>query len=182
MSKVDRQTTLAELAALISQALERAGIIGTLSGGGAVSLYSENEYESFDLDFVSSGSSHVIAEAIAPLGFRFETGTREFRSPDTDYYAEFPPGPLAFGESIVSDRDASTIITEFGPIRIVTPTQSVMDRLAAYVAWNDNQALDQAVMVASRQTVEWSALREWCGREGVDVALIDRLMKRAGQR
>ena len=54
MGTIRGQTTLRELAALISQALERAGITAALSGGAAVSLYTQNEYESYDLDFVSS--------------------------------------------------------------------------------------------------------------------------------
>ena len=36
MSRISAKTTLVELAALVSQALEHAGIIATLSGGAAV--------------------------------------------------------------------------------------------------------------------------------------------------
>jgi hypothetical protein len=76
MGVVNRHTSLGELAALVSQALEKAGISATLSGGAAVSLYTANEYESFDLDFVSSERNNVIARAIAPLGSRLDPGTR----------------------------------------------------------------------------------------------------------
>jgi hypothetical protein len=164
-----------DLAAIVSQALERAGISATLSGGAAVSIYSDNEYESRDLDFVTSERKSVIASAIEPLGFRFEPGTRAFDHPDTDYYVEFPPGPLGFGETVVSDEDAATLQTRFGPLKIVTPTQSVMDRLSAYVAWTDNQALDQATMIARRQPLDWIALREWSEREGVRSDVIEKL-------
>jgi len=180
MSAVNRQTSPEELAALISQALQRAGISATLSGGAAVSLYSHNEYQSRDLDFVTSERNAAIAAAIAPLGFQHEAGSREFNHPDTDYYVEFPPGPLAFGETVVADEDAVTIETKFGPLRIVTPTQCVMDRLAAYVAWNDNQAFAQAVMIASRQALDWPALLEWSEREGVGPTVIEKLRERAG--
>ena len=44
-------TKAVELAALVSQALEAAGIKATLSGGGAVSVYTDNKYKSRDLDF-----------------------------------------------------------------------------------------------------------------------------------
>jgi hypothetical protein len=181
MSAINRQTSLEELAVMVSQALERAGITATLSGGGAVSIYSENEYVSNDLDFVTSERNAIIAEAIAPLGFRFEAGTREFSHPDTDFFVEFPPGPLAFGETVVSDDDAATIQTRFGPLRVVTPTQSVMDRLSAYAAWNDNQALDQATMIVTRQPVDWPALYAWGEREGMVLNVIDRLKAHAGR-
>lgn len=175
MGTVNRDTSLKELAALISQALENADISATLSGGSAVSLYSHNEYASYDLDFVTSERNSAIATAIAPLGFRYESATREFNHPDTDYYVEFPPGPLAFGETVVPDEEAAVLQTEFGPLRIITPTQSVMDRLAAYSAWNDNQAFDQAVMIARHQPLDWTLLAEWGEREGLRAGALDRL-------
>jgi hypothetical protein len=179
MKGVTRDTSLDELAALVSQALEAAGIVATLSGGGAVSLYSANEYESCDLDFVTSERTNAIAAAIAPLGFTHVSGARQFEHPETDYYVEFPPGPLGFGETTVSDDTAAILHTAFGPLRIVTPTQSVMDRLAAYVNWKDNPSFDQAIMVALRHPIDWSALYEWARVEGIDAALIDKLRTRA---
>jgi hypothetical protein len=44
------KTTLAEPAAIGSETLERQGIVATLSGGTAVSIYTENRYVSEDLD------------------------------------------------------------------------------------------------------------------------------------
>lgn len=92
---------------------------------------------------------------------------------------EFPPGPLAFGGTVISDSDAAVVETAFGPLRIVTPTQSVMDRLSHYVAWHDNQALDQAVMVARRCEIEWEALAAWVEREGAPVQVLERLRTKA---
>ncbi|MDO9556150.1 MAG: hypothetical protein Q7J82_01000 [Coriobacteriia bacterium] len=93
---------------------------------------------------------------------------------------EFPPGPLAFGETVIAADEASVLETEYGLLRIITPTQSVMDRIAAYVYWQDNQSLDQAVMVASRQDVDWSALYEWAKRDGIDAMVIDKLKAQIG--
>lgn len=41
---IDEHTSLEELAAIVSEALEEAGIIATLSGGAAVSIYSDDVY------------------------------------------------------------------------------------------------------------------------------------------
>jgi hypothetical protein len=166
----------------VSQALEDAGIAATLSGGGAVSIYSHNEYESYDLDFITNARNEAIARAIAELGFQRVPGAREFEHPESDYYVEFPPGPLAFGETVVRDGDVPVLQTDFGPLRVVTPTQSIMDRLAAYVHWNDRQALDQAIMVARRQRIDWDALEQWARSEAVDAKLIDKVRRfsRAG--
>jgi len=180
MNGIGRRTSAEEIAARVSQALEDAGIRATLSGGGAVSIYTHNEYKSFDLDFITNARNDAIAKSLAGLGFQRVQGARAFEHPESDYYVEFPSGPLAFGETVVRDHDVRVLQTEFGPLRVITPTQSVMDRLAAYVHWNDRQALDQAVMVARRQRIDWDALRAWARREAVDAGLIDKVRRSAG--
>jgi hypothetical protein len=179
MRRIDSSTSLVEIASLVSQALEAAGIVGVLSGGGAVSVYSENEYESVDLDFVTSTRNEVIAEAVAPLGFRYFAGSKDLAHPDSRYTIEFPPGPLAFGSTAASNQAAVIVETDFGPVRIITPTQSVMDRLAHYVFWNDNQALDQAVTVARRHTIDWDEIERWAVQEGASPAIVQRLRAKA---
>jgi hypothetical protein len=49
--EITAKTKLTELAAIISEALESNNIIATLSGGAVVSIYSENRYQSADLEF-----------------------------------------------------------------------------------------------------------------------------------
>ena len=41
-----------------------------------------------------------------------------------------------------------------------------MDRLAAAYAWKDAQSRDQATMGASRQDIDWDALKVWFTNEG----------------
>ena len=69
--------------------------------------------------------------------------------------------------------------TEYGPLRIVSPTQIIMDRLAAYVHWHDNQSFYQAVMVAKRQHIDRAALKGWAEGERADPDVIDRLKRRS---
>jgi DNA-binding phage protein len=57
----------------------------------------------------------------------------------------------------------------------VTPAQAVMDRLAAYLHWNDLQALDQALAVVRRQQIDWERLEEWARQEGLSRDVLDRL-------
>ena len=49
---IDKSLPLPDLAAVICDACKRSGIDIVLSGGACVSIYTNNEYESFDLDFV----------------------------------------------------------------------------------------------------------------------------------
>ena len=181
MATIDSRTSILEIASLVSQALEAAGIVAVLSGGAAVTIYSDNKYESVDLDFITSARNVAIAKALEPLGFVYASGKKDLVHPNTEYCIEFPPGPLAFGDTLAVESDATVLATPFGALRIVTPTQSVMDRLAHYVAWKDNQTFDQAAMVASRCEIDWAQVERWAEREGAPASLVERLQARAAR-
>lgn len=69
MAKISAESTLQDVAAIISSSLDQAGIAATLSGGAAVSIYSDNQYESKDLDFVTAAMVADISPVLAELGF-----------------------------------------------------------------------------------------------------------------
>ena len=169
MERITASTTIEELAALVSTTLEEAGISAVLSGGAVVSIYTNNEYESSDLDFISPASTGRIAKAIASLGFKREG--RMFFHPRTPLFVEVPAGPLAIGDELIRATEVGEKRTAAGTIRLLTPTQCVMDRLAAYFHWNDLQSLDQAVMVASSQKISIAKLDAWAKREGASEKL-----------
>ena len=179
---ITRDTTLEELAALISQTLGASGITATLSGGSAVSIYANNEYESADLDFVTSSAHAALEQAIRPLGFRPSGNTRQFEHPDTEWFVEFPPGPLAFGNMLVEHEDMPELSTPYGPLRIITPTLSIIDRLAAYYYFTDNPSWDHAVVVARHERVNWADVYAWVESEGHSRGDIDRLKRQARRR
>lgn len=178
---INRKTSPAELAARVSQALDAAGIMATLSGGAAVSIYSENRYQSKDLDFVTAERKKHLMAALEPLGFRLAADRRHFEHPDTDLFLEFPPAPLGFGRRQVPQEDIPLLKTRWGPLRIITPTQCVMDRLAAYWHWSDRQSWDQAVMVASSCPVDFADLARFAKEERADPRDIARLRKLSGK-
>ena len=53
MSRINPETSLLEIAVLVSEALVDAKISAVLGGGGAVTQYSNNQYMSKDLDFIT---------------------------------------------------------------------------------------------------------------------------------
>ena len=187
MTGVTAESTPTEIAAIVSDALQDAGIAATLSGGGAVSVYTDNEYESKDLDFVTAAMQDSIAPVMQKLGFvtAGEGGSSAYDHPAVEWYVEFVSGPLSFGEKYVSHEDCAVIDVGIGKIRIITPTQSVMDRLAAAIHWKDPQSRDQAVRVAANQDIDWQELEEWFGNEGEpesEFARFRRTVERARQR
>lgn len=169
--EITENTTLVELAAIVSDALERAGITATLSGGAAVSIYTDSRYLSEDLDFVTVAMANELEKALVPLGF-VRTGKPRlsvFEHPATQWYLEFPPAPLSFGDTYIDSSMCTIIETSVGKLRIITPTHSVMDRLIAAAAWHEPQSLEQALMVAESQddNIDWVELDAWVMQEGI---------------
>ncbi|MDX1480545.1 MAG: hypothetical protein R3315_02655 [Woeseiaceae bacterium] len=168
MAAITEQSTVEEVAAIVSEALENAGVTATLSGGSVVTIYSKNEYLSRDLDFVTSAMLSDLKPVMEGLGFEHTGVPRlsQFSHPKVEWYVEFPPSPLSFGQLHVKPEDCAVLALPVGRLRIITPTQSVMDRLAAAYAWKDAQSRDQALMVAANQDIDWEALRDWFANEG----------------
>jgi hypothetical protein len=179
---INSGTTALELAVLVSRALEAAGIQATLSGGAAVSIYTDNRYRSDDLDFVTAERRDRLADVLEPLGFTIASDRRHFEHAATDFYLEFPPAPLEFGGHTVQHDDLPPLQTRWGPLRVITPTLCVMDRLAAWWHWNDRQSWDQAVMVATHNELDYDELIAFARDEGADPADIEKLRKQAGKR
>ncbi len=46
-------------------------------------------------------------------------------------------------------------------LRLLSPTDCVKDRLAAYYHWNDRSSLEQAVLVCRDQDVDMREVRRW---------------------
>lgn len=50
--------------------------------------------------------------------------------PDTAWFLEFPTGPLAVGDAPV--RELNEVATDTGVLVLLTPTDCIKDRLAAW--------------------------------------------------
>jgi len=153
--------SLEEVAALVCSTLDSHGITVVLSGGAVVSIYSDAEYVSYDLDFVPVGLARKVDRAMESLGFAKQQ--RHWRHPRSRYWVEFPPGPVAFGEEAIrefAERESST-----GVLRLLLPTECVMDRLAWYLHSADLQCLEQAVRVASLHAVDLGRIERWARGE-----------------
>jgi hypothetical protein len=153
-----------ELAAHVQATLRQKGVDVVLSGGAAVSIYSGNQYVSKDLDLVITGNPNRrrLREAMEQIGFH-EVG-RHFEHPETDFFVEFPPGPLSVGVEPVARIDELRL--ETGTLRVISPSDCVKDRLSAYYHWGDRQCLQQAIMVAKSHDVDLREIEKWSRAEG----------------
>ena len=95
------EMTIGELAAFVCSHLKNNGIDVVLSGDACVFIYSLNRYQSFDLDFIENitTSRKMLKEVLQEIGFIEEH--RYFKSPETKFFLEFPPGPLSIGDEPV---------------------------------------------------------------------------------
>src|SRR3989344_5326076 len=117
---------LKELACLIYETLKSNGINAVLVGGACVSIYSNNRYQSFDLDFATYEELKPIEKALAKLGFK-RTG-RQFSHPECPYLIDFVNPPISVGQEAV--HEFSTLSTSTGSLQLLSPTDCVKDRLA----------------------------------------------------
>lgn len=161
--KVSRNLTVLEIGALVCEKLRQAGIEAFLSGGAVVSIYTDNRYESHDLDFIAWAEFKQIEKVMIELGFSRERG-RHFIHPHTDYFVEFPGSASMIGDEPI--REFNHLTAKTGRLRLLTPTDCIMDRLAAYYHWDDYQGLEQALMVAEVHPWNPERVKAWSQREG----------------
>lgn len=156
--------TIGEVAAFVCSHLKKNGIDVVLSGGACVSIYSTNKYQSFDLDFIENitTSKKKLKEVLQEIGFTEDH--RYFRNPETEFFLEFPPGPLSIGDEPVKEI-AEKEYPE-GLLRLISPTDCIKDRLSAFYYWNDRQCLEQAILVAQENEIDMGDIERWSAKEG----------------
>jgi hypothetical protein len=163
--KFVKEMTVGELAAFVATHLRDKGIDVVLTGGTCVSIYSQGKYVSGDLDFIDMrfATHKEIKEAMSEIDFHEQD--RFFVHPETEFLVVFPSGPLAVGKEHVNRIDELTF--ETGTLKIISPTDCVKDRLAAFYHWKDRQSLEQAVLVVRSTHVDLDEIRRWSKREGM---------------
>ncbi len=158
-----------ELWKYVAVHLKKNGIDTILVGGAVVSIYSDNEYKSGDLDFVlGSYFTENLEKAMKEIGF-IKKG-RHYKHPECKHlFVEFPGSPpLGIGE------DYSIIPKEVKvggvKIKILSPTDCIKDRLASFIHFKDREGLEQAILVAKKHPVKFKQIEVWCKNEGASWA------------
>ncbi len=157
-----KKITIKDLAKIIGAQLSKHGIEAVLVGGACVSIYSENKYISYDLDFITYESNKKIKTALKEIGFEYDK-KKYYIHPDCEYFLEFLAPPIAIGNQPI--QNFNTISSNLGSIKILTPTDCVKDRLAAYIHWDDKESLEQAIIVAKVQKIDVNKIKKWAQEE-----------------
>lgn len=167
--KIDFKTcSEEELWKYVGSHLSKNGIDAVLVGGAVVSIYSDGAYESGDLDFIIQNLiKDKLPEIMSKIGFK-KRG-RHYVHPDCKHlFVEFPSGPLGIGE----DYNIKPVERTEGSnhFKILSPTDSIKDRLASYIYFNSKEGLEQAWLVAGNQPFKKVAVKKWCQDEGAEWA------------
>jgi hypothetical protein len=117
-----------------------------------------------DLDFIDllQTSRLKLKKVLKEIGF--EEKNRYFVSEETEFFIEFPSGPLAVGNEPV--KKLAELQFETGKLRLLSPTDCVKDRLSAFYHWGDRQCLQQAVWVAQMKPIDLIEVERWSRQEG----------------
>jgi hypothetical protein len=152
------------LAAFVSHHLRESGVPNVLTGGACVSIYTDNRYQSYDLDFVNVDGVPVSKICAILNGIGFSERGRIFINEDVEYSVDILGPPLSVGAQKITS--VNTIKIDKMELKLLTPTDSLKDRLAAFYFWNDRQALEQAVMIQADNEVDFNEIRKWSQMEG----------------
>ncbi len=164
--KIGPKLALREVALIVCTAINRVGTTAVLTGGSAATIYAPNEYQSCDIDFVLDFTipTRDAAKELEALGFILQNSS--YSHPHSPFTLDFVPGPIQIGEEVV---DVWSTLTEGDKILyLLTPTDSVRDRLSAFLFWDDHQSLEVALSVARSQAdhINLEVIRSWIEREG----------------
>jgi hypothetical protein len=171
-----KNITLKELAGYVSEGLRKRGIETILVGGACVTIYSENRYQSYDLDYVTYEDMRKVKKAL--LEMEFTEKARYFQHEGCPWFVEFVSPPAAVGNEYV--RNFGSVETRFGRIKLLRPEDSVKDRLGAYYHWNDRQGLEQAINVCLDQDINLAEVESWSlseGNPGKYIMFLEKLKK-----
>ncbi len=167
MKKIGDMDTI-ELAAYVSDYLRKNGVENVLTGGSCAEIYSSRKYVSEDLDFVDLNyvSLKKISEILERIGFERLKQSQGFVHPQAIKMVEILNAPLSVGEEKIKTVDK--LVVAGYQLNILTPTDSVKDRLAAYYHWNDRQSLEVALLVCEKNEINIAEVQRWSANEGME--------------
>ncbi|HEY5096348.1 MAG TPA: hypothetical protein VII69_14645 [Candidatus Eremiobacteraceae bacterium] len=167
---IDASSSLEDVVFAVCTGLDARGLKVVLVGGSAATFYSAAAYQSFDADFIAQFAAGRKTEALlvatmSGLGYDLDL-QRTFRHRNGSPFAiEFPKGPLGIGGDYVGYK---TVRRDGETLYVISPTDSVRDRLCGYYYWDDRSALIAAVDVslAASDDVDLDGIQVWSSREG----------------
>jgi len=153
--------TLKDFAGYVSEQLRDRGIDTILVGGACVTIYSNNRYQSYDLDYITYNDMRQVKRILLDLGFNEKN--KYFQKEGCPWFVEFVSPPIAIGNEPI--HQFNDLTTSFGRLKLLHPVDSVKDRLASFYHWNDKQGLEQAIDICLEQSIDLKEVERWSMEE-----------------
>lgn len=165
MSLITEESSLEDVCFAVYTALAHAGTVAVLTGGSAATYYAPKSYQSGDADFIITFSSDTTrtGNALRELGYDEIGGT--YHRVKHIFTVDFPPGPLAIGNDLVSSYDTFQRGSEI--LYVLSRADCVRDRLASFYFFSDRSALAAAISVAQSGRANLSGIGSWSEKEGL---------------
>ena len=117
------------------------------------------------------------AAILTELGWANSDAIGTYWHLETPFTLEILRGPLAVGGETLRSWDThrkGELV-----LHVISPTDSVKDRLASAIHFKDPSAARQAAEVAKLHQIDFLAVKEWCKNEGgqVTYAVFERLLE-----
>ncbi|MED1599770.1 DUF6036 family nucleotidyltransferase [Alkalihalophilus marmarensis] len=128
----EKYEQMIETAAIITKLLEPEGIEPIVVGGLSVTIYTQADYMTRDIDFVSDGYEQV-SKLLNALGFSKDNNSRHFYHSDLEVVIEIPDNYLD-GDY---DRLVKVELDNGRHVNLISIEDIIHDRLKAAVHWHN---------------------------------------------
>ena len=153
------------------------GIATVLVGGAAAAVHSAGAYRSGDIDLLIDSyprpSPEKLDSAMASIGFKRQG--RHYIHPECHHlFVEFIFNALHIGKDYRIEPTTMTVNAQ--RIRVLSPTDSIKDRLTSYLYFRARECLDQAILIANVNVIDWASVESWAEKENAEMSkVIERL-------
>lgn len=135
-------------------------------GGGAATIYAPKAYQTRDFDFVLHVELFGMPSdaPLRELGFAPSNAKGTYEHPEIPFTLEVLQGPLGVGEETLTSWE--TRHKDDRILHIISPLDSVKDRLASAIHFRDLNSARQAAEIAKLHKINLQAVKTWCEAEG----------------